>query len=329
MKYIETKVYTKTAGVEPICALLLRHGIEGVSVLDRADILAIVANKDALDWDYVNPDLLGDAEKCGTSGDEDEVLLTFYTGDDASGEQLLRAVKIDLMKLKADEQYGLYGNEVCFGRLYAESSPLSDDWKEKWKEGFRPLHVTERFVVRPPWESYVAAQGEQVIEIDPGMAFGTGSHETTTLCVKALEEAVKEGDRLIDVGAGSGILSIVAILLGASGATAVEIDPDAVRAAAENFARNHVTERIELHAGDIRDYEGAAFDLVVANLTSGLICAILPHLARLLKRDGRLILSGLLAEEADKMTAAIEAGGFRLRHREVKGEWLLLCADFL
>jgi ribosomal protein L11 methyltransferase len=315
--FVETRVYTTTNGVEPIAALLMKHGVDGVAVEDAADIRAVADGKGPTDWDYIDTALL----------DDREAVVTFYTGDDAAGRELLTAIKIDLMKLKSDELYGLYGADVDFGRVYAESVPLTDEWKERWKEGFKPFHVTERFVVCPPWESYTG--GGEIIVIDPGMAFGTGSHETTAMCMQALEDSVRPGDAVLDVGAGSGILSIAAVLLGAEAVTAVEIDADAARAARLNFERNGVAGRIELAEGDMRRAEddGKRYDVAVANLVSGLIAELLPTLAARLKQRGRLILSGLLAREELTMRERLSAEGFCVERAALKGEWLALYAS--
>jgi ribosomal protein L11 methyltransferase len=310
----ETRVYTTTSGVEPITALLLKQGVDGIAVEDAADIRAIAGGKGSTDWDYMDTTLL----------DDREAVVTFYTTDDEVGRELLAAIKIDLMKLKSDELYGIYGAGADFGRMYAESVPLTDDWKELWKEGFKPFHVTGRFVVCPPWERYTG-DGE-VIVIDPGMAFGTGSHETTAMCMQALEDSVRRGDKVLDVGAGSGILSIAAALLGAETVTAVEIDGDAARAARLNFERNGVDGRIELIEEDMRrtDDGGRRYDVAVANLVSGLITEMLPTLAARLTKRGRLILSGLLATEELAMRERAAATGLLVERSEIRGEWLAL-----
>jgi ribosomal protein L11 methyltransferase len=258
-------------------------------------------------------------------------------------------VKIDLMKLKNDELCGEYGTGVDFGRMYAESVPLSDDWKHRWKEGFKPFRVTERFIVCPPWDipydasclSDEVRDGDRdgkIIIIDPGMAFGTGSHETTSMCVRALEDTVRPGVAVLDIGTGSGILSVVAVLLGAERVSAVEIDADAVRAARLNFERNGVADRIELTEGDIRNIpisecdaetqeDAGRYDAVVANLTSGLIRMILPAVALYMKKSGRLILSGLLDREESAMRQALSAAGFSVERVAAKGEWLMMIAS--
>jgi ribosomal protein L11 methyltransferase len=341
--YTETKVYTTTAGVEPVAALLARYGIEEVSVEDAADLAAIIEAKDKLGWDYIDEGLTGavrassdggpDGGSDGESGSgfDGEAVVTFYTVEGDEGAVLLTEIKAALMMLKADEQYGEYGADADFGRLYAESEPLSDEWKERYKERFRAFRVSERIVVRPAWDgSDDFAENDIVIRLDPGMAFGTGEHETTAACLAELERAVRPGARVLDVGTGSGILAIAAVKLGAGGVTAVEYDDDAAAAASENFARNGVADRVELVCGDIMESAGSigAHDVVVANLTSGLVSRIAGALPSLTRRGGRLIVSGLLERDEPAMREALAGAGFEVVFVERRGEWLTLRADF-
>jgi ribosomal protein L11 methyltransferase len=279
--FAETRIYTTTSGVEPVTALLMQSGISEFSVEDRNDLKAIIAAEGRLGWDYID-EALTDALHCGDSLDADEIgvggneaVLTFYTQDDDEGRALLAEVKVGLMALKAGEQYGDYGHDADFGRLYAESAPLSDEWKEKWKEGFTSFRATERIIVRPVWEtaavepcgapaaaSYGASSGESgpvpvgcdiVVTIDPGMAFGTGTHETTAMCLAELERSVRPGMGVLDIGTGSGILAISAALRGADRVTAVECDEDAAASASSNFELNGVTDLVDLIEGDISE----------------------------------------------------------------------------
>jgi ribosomal protein L11 methyltransferase len=329
MNYKQTKVYTTTMGAEFVSALLLSCGIDQASVEDAADIKAILEGKTSVQWDYADASL--------AAGDLKEVILTFYTEENDAGNALLQTIKTDLMKLKANEQYGDYGESADFGRLYAETSELDNAWKDSWKEGFRPFRVGERFVIRPPWYEY---DGEgTVILMDPGMAFGTGSHETTSMCVETLETTVRPDDLVLDIGTGSGILSIASVLLGARKAVGIEIDPDAAAAAEGNVKMNLLEDKIDIVVGDITESQGRAgfwdfaqndrggFDIICANLFSGIIKMILPIMRELLRTGGKLIISGLLDVEEPAMKEAITQAGFHVIEAEVRGEWLCLCAE--
>jgi ribosomal protein L11 methyltransferase len=328
ISYTETRIYTTTAGVEPVTALLTKFGVIEVSVEDSGDLRFIIEAKDWLGWDYIDEDLTSEAPDGA-----DEVVLTFYTEDTDDGAALLTRVKTGLMMLKADEQYGEYGADADFGRLYAESEPLTDEWKETWKEGFKTIRVTDRIVVRPAWDaedSYGTGERDIVITIDPGMAFGTGTHETTAMCLAALERCVRPGVSVLDIGTGSGILAIAAVMLGADRVTAVEYDADAAASASANFDINGVADCVKLVEGDIRELAGSAgaHDIIVANITSGLTGRIAGILPALIARGGRLIVSGLLVEEESKVKDVLAEAGFAVISTETRGEWLTLCADF-
>lgn len=200
------------------------------------------------------------------------------------------------------------------------------DWAEAWKRGLEPRKVSRRLVVKPTWTSWEASENETVIDIDPKMAFGTGEHPTTRGCLRLMDAHIRPGDRVLDVGSGSGILSIAAVRLGARGATAVEDDPAAVENARENLRRNGVEERVRLiETKADRAFLGrlGGFDLVMANILSGVIIGLLPSLSRAISDvpDGRLILSGVLAYETDLIHDAARELRLRIRDEDREEEW--------
>jgi ribosomal protein L11 methyltransferase len=201
-----------------------------------------------------------------------------------------------------------------------------EDWAAEWKRGLAPRRVTGRIVVKPTWTEWEAEPGQVVIDVDPQMAFGTGEHATTRGCLRLLDGAVREGDRVLDVGSGSGILAIAAVRLGARAAVAVEYDPDANLNARENFERNRVAGRVQLVealADDVLLAELGRFDLVLANILSGVIRPLLPALRRVLggSPEGRLIVSGILRSEALAVIGDAEAAGFRVEAVDEEEEW--------
>ncbi|MDR3073026.1 MAG: 50S ribosomal protein L11 methyltransferase [Clostridiales Family XIII bacterium] len=351
MNYKENKIVTTSMGTEAVQALLLMHGVDTVTIEDRADIQRILSGKDDLDWDYIDPSLFfegltgeiskADAKEKVAETDfySGEATLTFYTEDTEEGAALIHAVHGALKALKADISEGRFGADADFGSLHMTTSEITDEWKHKWKENFKPFCITDRFAVSPPWEEAAFDGSIEVIVIDPGMAFGTGSHETTAMCVSALQQKTKKGAYVLDIGAGSGILSIVAAKMGASRVTSVEIDADAAASMSKNFIQNKVTDTVDVVVGDICDEEAMQkagippdnrlYDVIVANLTSGLLIFLLPSMVRLLSPGGVLILSGLLDIESPKMVEVLETLAFENIHKEIRGEWLLLCADFL
>lgn len=202
----------------------------------------------------------------------------------------------------------------------------NEDWEREWRRGLAPRKVSERVVVKPSWTEWTAAPGEVVIDIDPEMAFGTGEHATTRGCLRLLDHALREEDRVLDVGSGSGILSIAAALLGAREVVAVEYDPDANLNARDNVARNGAGERIRLlerMADPALLAELGPFDLVLANILSGVIRPLLPAFRRSLGDGdgGRLIVSGILARERDEVVRDAAAAGFRVEREDAEEEW--------
>jgi ribosomal protein L11 methyltransferase len=202
----------------------------------------------------------------------------------------------------------------------------NEDWAADWKRGLGPRQLTDRLVVKPTWTEWDAAPGQVVIDVDPQMAFGTGEHATTRGCLRLLDSVVRDGDRVLDVGAGSAILSIAAVRLGAGEAVAVEYDPDANLNARENLEQNGVEGRViivEAMADDALLAEMGRFDLVLANILSGVIRPLLPTFRRALGggTDGRLIVSGILQTESADVVRDAEAAGFRLERTDEEDEW--------
>ncbi|HET9985367.1 MAG TPA: 50S ribosomal protein L11 methyltransferase [Longimicrobiales bacterium] len=199
------------------------------------------------------------------------------------------------------------------------------DWAEAWRRGLKPRRVG-RIVVTPSWAQPERLADDLVIVVDPEMAFGTGEHATTRGALRLLQEAVRPGDRVLDVGTGSGILSIAAAMLGAGPVLAVEADADAIGNARDNLRRNGVDERVTLlHAFVDRPFlerHGAgAFDLILGNILSGVLRPLLPAFREALAPDGRLVVGGILEEEADGMMEAAAAAGFELRTEDLEDEW--------
>ncbi|MDH7601983.1 MAG: 50S ribosomal protein L11 methyltransferase [Armatimonadota bacterium] len=195
------------------------------------------------------------------------------------------------------------------------------DWEVSCRTFFKPIRVG-KIVVSPSWEEPAAEEGDIVVQIDPGMAFGTGYHESTRLCLQALQDFVRAGDTVFDIGTGSGILAVVAAKLGAGRVIAVDIDPVAVSAAIENVARNEVSEKVAVLLGDSpRDCPGSA-DLVVCNIVPDVIIRMAPDLAAKLNHDGVLITSGIVQERTADVTSALESVGLETSEIREENTWV-------
>lgn len=220
----------------------------------------------------------------------------------------------------------LIGRALPHGLPEPRLQPVGEsDWAESWKEHFHVVRVGRNFVIKPGWREYTPKPADIVIEIDPGLAFGSGLHPTTQLCLKIFEDMPWQRQRLFDVGTGSGILSIAALKLGAARARAVDVDDVAARVATENFELNGLTGRVEVAVGSAADAGGQRWPVVVANILAHILIEIMPQLAGALAPGGRLILSGMIAgeQEADVTTAAV-AHGLTIAERRAEEDWVAL-----
>ena len=328
MRYIQIKIHASRQGIEAAAPILLSYGVDGYSVDDPADFEGILDKKNSYDWDYVDQKLLD--EHMGKRAGREPV-LTAWLEDTDENKEIVQNIKIDILKLKAEEQYHTFGADADFGRLYVETETVDDEaWKDKWKENFKPAKITDRIVVKPTWEDYDAKAGELVLEIDPGTAFGTGTHETTSLCMKLLEKYAAGGAdaavSVIDVGCGSGILSVAAALLGCRYVLGTEIDSEAVQIARENVQLNGVDSKVKVFEADLLKNVNYKADIIVANLMHDLVMKLAPDAYRHLDAGGLFISSGILLEKRDQVAAAVEAAGFDILEIPEDGEWCAIAA---
>lgn len=222
---------------------------------------------------------------------------------------------------------------VC-ERLESEQIPYEtslgdvreEDWSSAWKSFYKPTRIGQRLVVVPTWENYAPQSGDILLRMDPGMAFGTGTHDTTRLCLEALEKTVIPGCTVLDIGTGSGILSIAALLLGAKSAVGVDIDETAVQVARENAAENHVEQSARFLCGDLTEHVDGAFDLICANIVADVIIRLAPDVLHYLAPEGRLLCSGIIDTRESDVTTALEACGLSVLETGRSGGWVSLLA---
>ena len=204
-----------------------------------------------------------------------------------------------------------------------------EDWATSWKAYYKPVHIGNKMVIVPMWESYDEQEGEVIVRMDPGMAFGTGTHETTRLVVSLLEKYTTPGCRVLDVGTGSGILAICASKLGAAECKAYDIDPVAVRVARENVKDNDC-DNITCDVSDLLygvDLSGGAYDLVCANIVADIIIRMCPDISKYMKDDAILLASGIITERADEVVEAVNANGLRIKERHTDNGWCALVIE--
>jgi ribosomal protein L11 methyltransferase len=199
-----------------------------------------------------------------------------------------------------------------------------EDWANAWKEHLHPIRIG-RVVIKPTWRSWEAEEGDIIVELDPGMAFGTGLHPTTSLVLLALQERIRPGMRVLDLGTGSGILALAAAKLGAS-VTALDISDIAVRVARDNVEANQLTDAIEVAEGSIEAVQGHRFDLILANIIARVLIDLAPQLADALQPEADLLASGIIEERADDVRTAFRAAGLDVASEASEGDWWLLIA---
>lgn len=302
-----------------VSSALEQAGFNSLMIDDPEDVIDIMSNREKYRYDYIN-DELTDAE-----GLMRDPVITLYFSDDEEGAMDLARAESVLA------EYGMH-------KMLSYDTNLVDDqdWLFKWQEYFKPTKVSERIVVKPTWEEYDPEEDELIIEIDPGMAFGTGTHETTSMCIKALEKVLDgnaasgQEDRhakVLDVGCGSGILAIAATLLGAEEALGIEIDTDAVEIAKSNVELNRQSEKIRIQYGDLTKGVDYRADIVVANLMADLVIALTPDVASHLNEGGVYISSGILREKEELVSEAIVKAGFKISEVLYDGEWCAIIAQ--
>ena len=314
MKWNRFTIKTKTEAEDMIICTLAEIGVEGAEIQDHQPLTEE-------DKAQMFVDIMPEGP-----ADDGIAYLNFYLEEDADKESILRDVRNALEELRTFMDIGEGTIE--------ESETEDKDWINNWKTFFKPFRAADNIVIKPTWETYEKENEDDIlIEIDPGIAFGTGSHETTKLCIQALDKYVKKGDSVLDVGCGSGILSIAALKLGAAHATAIDIDEVAVKVAAENMEVNHIpASQYTLFDGDLitnsflKVKAGTGHDIVVANILADVIIPMAPVIPARLKRGGYFITSGIIDFKENAVKEAIEAAGLTVVEINHQGEWVNITA---
>lgn len=241
----------------------------------------------------------------------DIVIIHLYVQPDAQPTET-----IALLQARLDEARLQYTIET--------EGVEQDDWQNGWRKYYHPMEIGTRLAIVPSWQEYDTDRVKLIL--DPGLAFGTGGHETTSLCLETLDEKIAGGERVLDIGTGSGILAIAALKLGAASAEGVDIDPVAVRTAGENAALNGVADKLTVLVGDLSDKASGQYDVVVANIVANAIISLAPAVPALMKPNGYFIASGIIDTRKDEVVAALAAAGLQVQTiREKRGWECILC----
>ena len=311
MQWLELHIDTTHAGLDTVVAMLSALDIDGVIIDDETDFQDFLETNHEY-WDYVDEDL--EKSMQGKSR------ITFYLLANDNGYGKLGEVRVALQKLKEER--------TDCGTLLMTMENIQDaDWENSWKQYYKPMEIGERLLVIPQWET--AEVGDRVpLILDPGLTFGTGSHATTRLCLTALEKVVKEGDRVLDLGCGSGILSIAALCLGAKEATAVDIDDKCLTVAYDNAALNGIgKDTYTLKVGNVitdeamRSQLGGGYQIVLANIVADVIIALAPMVRSMMAEGGVFLCSGIIDTRAEEVAEKRREAGLELVESRTSEGW--------
>lgn len=307
MKWAEISITTTHEATEAVADIFHDLGASGVVIEDPE---LINSYRRSGTWDYCE---LPEQE------DVETVVVKAYLPVDEELDDKLRLFEgrvNELSRHNLDKGQGV----IAYKEIQEE------DWASSWKEFFHPVKVGERIVIKPSWEEYQPLPEEIVVELDPGMAFGTGTHHTTMLCCRALEEVVLPDSVVFDVGTGSGILAVAAAKLGARAVCAVDLDGVAVRVARENAAINHVEDKVSVREGDLLTGFTGQANVVVANIIADVIIRLLPDVPARLLPGGVFVGSGIIAERLADVTEAVLAQGLTVEKVREEGGWVAIVA---
>ncbi len=302
MKWTELTVFTTEAGLDAVCGRLAMLGIDQVAIEQgRAEIEAFLRDT-AKYWDFADMDELCAGEPC----------VKAYIAQAGENASLLEQIYASFSVLREEDNEGLLGSLRVLSRVVDD-----EDWANSWKVNYKPFDVGDKLLIRPSWENDYDPRERVVISLDPGMAFGSGTHQTTRMCLEAIERVIRPGMRALDLGCGSGILAIASLLLGAQSAVLADIDPIAEKIAAENARMNGIDEnRYRIFIGDVLTDESlkkaiakTPYGLITANIVASVIVALIPFVRELLEKDGVFVASGIIGERLPEVLAALEANG--------------------
>lgn len=303
MKYYELTIDTTSEASELVADILTDLGSNGIGIYDNRDLLGL--SDSGVVWDYMEEHLIVDDGKAQVKG--------YFPLDGYNQIKSQLKERLDFLKENCPFDYGTLG--------ISETLVNDDDWVNSWKQYYKPIHAG-RVTIVPEWIDYAPDDGEYAVKIDPGMAFGTGEHESTKMCLMFLQALGVEGKSVIDVGTGSGILALASARLGAKSVEAYDIDDNAVKAAKENSELNGLSDKIYVANANLLDKTTGKFDIVLANITADVLITLSQSLGDYMKKDGVVIVSGIILKRENDVKDAFVKAGFEVAERMNMGEWV-------
>lgn len=311
-RFIQVEIYTSSEAIDGITGALTEYGITGFIIQDSADFEDFLADKNA-NWDYVDDSLMGLKTV--------EPHITLYIHENAQGQETLAAVRSLIDGYAANNADGYYGN------IRMELANVKEeDWANNWKQYYKPFRVGRSLIIKPSWEDYPAKEGDRILEIDPASTFGTGQHYTTKMVMELLEDVIRGGEKILDLGCGSGILTIAALLLGAREAAVCDIFENAVKTASENIEKNDFA-NFRAFCGNIIEDEklrsdiGGGYDVICANIVADVIIGMSPLFRGFIADGGKLIVSGIIDERLEEVKSALIENGWNIERMLAEDGW--------
>jgi len=311
MNWYKIEIHTETESVDILTYLLEENGIDSVVIEDPNDPMFDVRYKG--DWDY--------SEETARQFDSEDTVVKIFVEAEKDINETVAMIE-GLLKT-------ISSNGLNIGSGLIKYEIVDDaDWKDKWKEYFKPFKIGSHIVIKPSWEAYDEEEGDIIIEMDPGSAFGSGTHETTSMCVKLVEKVITPSDMVYDIGCGTGILGLSAAMLGAKSVVGVDIAEDAIIASKINIEKNHMTEVMDVRLGNLTDVVEEKADIVVANIMADIIIMMTDTIQNFIKPEGYYILSGIVEGRQDDVVKAINDKNFEVVDHLNEGEWHAILAQY-
>jgi ribosomal protein L11 methyltransferase len=307
-KWVEIKIVTSSNAIEPVSGIFYGLDVKGVAIEDPNDILD--RKQDSLSWDFADTNIF-------EYGDTAAVVKGYFSTED-NIEDITNYAQLKHLELKA------MGIDIGPGKVIV-SAVYEEDWATEWKKYYKTTKLGKRIIIKPTWEEYTPINNELIVELDPGMAFGTGTHETTMMCALALEKYIKTDDYVLDIGTGSGILAITASKLGAKKVIGVDLDEVAVSAARENVNFNGLT-NVDIIHGNLVDVIKEQSNIIVANIIADIVIYLSDIIKPLIKEKGLFITSGIIDARKNDVIAALNKNNFEIVEIIELGEWVAIVA---